>query len=99
MSASPLDELIARVAEGCIRNRSRVERSELAASVWEAIVADVVERDPRFYRRASFYGLEARRRSDERGRIAKEEAEAAGVGQDLEPVHLLEPYGFPLDAA
>ena len=93
--------LIGDTAERAMAGRSRVERSEIVQRVLEALVTDVLEHDPRFYRRASFYGLTARRESDELGRRRAEEAaaEAAGPGDGLQPARYLEPYGVDFDAA
>jgi hypothetical protein len=95
------EELIADTAARAMSGRQRVERTEIVNKVLEALVTDVLDRDDRFYRRASFYGLVARRESDELGRRRQEEALAAagGLGEWHGDVSRLEPFGVPGDAA
>jgi hypothetical protein len=64
-------------------------------------VLELLERDDRFYskRGGLHWSLVSQRDADERVRLAKEEAEAADVSEDVVPVHL-EPLGTPFgDAA
>jgi len=97
------EKRIADIAEGALRSRQRLERSEIVAKVLEALVVDVLERDERFFRQASFYGLTARREADELERRRQEEATAAAAsaGEWTEPGHVLQPLGTPFgrDAA
>jgi hypothetical protein len=89
-SAAGLRALIGDVAERAMAGRSRVERAEIVSKVLEALVTDVLDNDPRFYKRASFYGLTERQRDDELQRRRQEEAVAAaadgGAGEWHEPV-------------
>jgi hypothetical protein len=99
---SDFEKHIADIAERAMQGRQRMERSEVVARVLEALVVDVLERDPRFYRRASLYGLTARRESDELQRRRREEetAAASSTGEWTEAGTGLRPYGVPFgDAA
>ena len=99
---SDFEKLVTDTAARYMQGRVYVERSELVPRVMEALVLELLERDDRFYNkhRGLHWGLASQRDRDERDRIAREEREAASIGEDLQPVHLLEPYGAPFgDAA
>jgi hypothetical protein len=87
--AAGFREVIGDLAEGAMRGRSRVERSEIVGKVLEALVLDVLASDDRFvgrYRglywelRSGFEERElARRRKEER------DAEASSAGESYAP--------------
>jgi hypothetical protein len=79
-NTQPLDfrRLVADLAEAALRNRFKVERTELVGRVLEALVVDVLRNDERFHAigGGGFWMLSARVEELDLARRRKEEADA-----------------------